>query len=63
MPEKQYVDFQNAVDGAADEASLQTLWEKIITAANAANDKHAYDTLKERVKQRKAALAPKKEPA
>jgi hypothetical protein len=63
MPEKQYLDFQNAVDGAADEASLQTLWEKIVTAANAANDKHAYDTLKERVKQRKAALKKPKETA
>lgn len=64
MPEKQYVDFENAVDSAADDAGLESVWRLICTATapDATNDKVSYDRLKERVKTRKAALA-KKVPA
>lgn len=60
MPEQQRVDFETAIEGAADAEKLGELWKTIAAACNATKDKSAYDALKAKVAAKGAAL---KQPA
>lgn len=56
LPEGQRVDFETAIENAADAEALAALWKKIVAACNAAKDKPTYDALKAKVTARGAAL-------
>lgn len=56
LPETQRVDFENAIETAADPDALKKLWQKASAACKEAEDMGAYKTLKAKTETRAAEL-------